>query len=146
MRAVRRMGFRIALHTGGAYPERLAEVLPLVDWIGLDVKSPVAEYASVTGVERSGAAALASLDLVVGANVAYEVRTTVHPALTPAEGLVRLASELAARGVTRWVLQAFRANGCADAKLVASARGRRVCDDALLARLRERIPATASRC
>ena len=32
MRAVREFGFGVGLHTGGAYPRRLAEVLPLVDY------------------------------------------------------------------------------------------------------------------
>ncbi len=47
--AVRALGFKIGLHTGGAYPRRLAKVLPLVDWVGLDVKAPRAEYECVTG-------------------------------------------------------------------------------------------------
>ncbi len=48
--AVHALGFKIGLHTGGAYPRRLAAVLPQVDWVGLDVKAPQAEYAGVTGV------------------------------------------------------------------------------------------------
>nr|NLD41558.1 anaerobic ribonucleoside-triphosphate reductase activating protein [Actinomycetales bacterium] len=39
MAEVREMGFEVALHTAGAYPRRLAEVLPLVDWVGLDIKA-----------------------------------------------------------------------------------------------------------
>ncbi len=39
---VRAMGFATGLHTGGMYPERLAAVLPLLDWVGLDVKGPAA--------------------------------------------------------------------------------------------------------
>ena len=34
MREVRALGFKIGLHTGGMYPQRLAAVLPLVDWVG----------------------------------------------------------------------------------------------------------------
>lgn len=118
---VRDLGFAVGLHTGGGYPRRLARVLPQVDWVGFDVKAPVAEYARVTGVRGSGITALASLDLVLGAGIAFEVRTTVHPLLTPPDALERLARELAARGVTRWVLQPFRPTGCADAALVAAA-------------------------
>ena len=33
-------GFKIGLHTGGAYPRRLRIVLPLIDWVGIDVKAP----------------------------------------------------------------------------------------------------------
>jgi len=119
--AVRALRFRIGLHTAGAYPRRLAQVLPQIDWVGIDVKAPAADYAALTGAATSGTAARASLDAVMRSGVAYEVRTTVHPALTRPASLARLARELADRGVTRWVLQSFRATGCADESLVAAA-------------------------
>ena len=46
---VRALGFATALHTGGMYPERLAAVLPLLDWVGLDIKGPEHRYADITG-------------------------------------------------------------------------------------------------
>jgi pyruvate formate lyase activating enzyme len=115
------MGFRIALHTGGAYPRRLAEVLPFVDWVGFDVKAPFAEYAAITGVAASGDDALASAKLLIGSGVAYEFRTTVHPRQLSPETVDGLTDDLARLGVTRYVLQAFRAQGCADARLAADA-------------------------
>lgn len=140
MREVAGRGFAIGLHTGGAYPRRLDEVIDDADWIGLDVKAPASGYAAVTGIGGSGAAAGASLRLVVGSGVDYEVRTTVHPALVDDDALLRLADELASLGVRRWVLQPFRPTGCADKALVAaSPRGTSIADD-LVARLRERVP------
>ena len=41
---VRALGFAIGLHTSGAYPRRLARVLPKVDWVGIDVKAPPGDY------------------------------------------------------------------------------------------------------
>jgi pyruvate formate lyase activating enzyme len=134
--AVRALGFAIGLHTGGAYPRRLAEVLPQIDWVGFDVKAPLADYASVTGIEGSGSAALASLDQLRGTGIPFEVRTTVHPVLTHPDALERLARELAARGIGHWVLQSFRATGCADADLAATAPRGHALEPALLARLR----------
>ena len=119
MRAVRRMGFRIALHTGGAYPERLAEVLPLVDWVGFDVKTSFADYARITAAAGSGDKALASAKLVIASGVDHEFRTTVHPRQHPPEALALLADRLAALGVRRYVLQEFRTAGCGDAALRA---------------------------
>jgi pyruvate formate lyase activating enzyme len=118
--AVRAAGFAAGLHTNGAYPRRLARVLPTLDWVGIDLKAPSAAYSTVTGVDGSGASALASLDLVRAAGVAHEVRTTVHPLLTAPDALLQLARELARRGVLRWILQRFRPAGCADAALVAA--------------------------
>lgn len=111
MREVRAMGFSCALHTGGPAPDRLAEVLPLVDWIGFDVKAPFAEYARVTGVAGSGEKALESLRALVASGVAFEARTTVHLQLLDADALTHMASELRREGVTRWVLQPYRSDG-----------------------------------
>jgi pyruvate formate lyase activating enzyme len=138
--AVRALGFAIGLHTGGAYPRRLLEVAGAVDWVGLDVKAPIAAYETLTGVRRSGYAAFASLDLLLKAGVALDVRTTVHPALTPRETLVELAGELAQMGVRRWVLQTFRPTGCASAALLAAApRGAEI-DAATVAALEALVP------
>ncbi|MCC6193904.1 MAG: anaerobic ribonucleoside-triphosphate reductase activating protein [Burkholderiales bacterium] len=143
MDAVRARGFRVGLHTGGAYPRRLARVLPRADWVGFDVKAPQADYAATTTVRASGAAAFMSLAHLSCSGVAHEVRTTVHPLLTSAEALLRLARELAQRGLRRWVLQRFRATGCADAALRAPHAD--ILDDALLGRLAAEGPAVEVR-
>jgi pyruvate formate lyase activating enzyme len=115
-------------------------VLPKLDWVGIDVKAPVADYATVTAEPGSGISALASLDLVRNAGIAYEVRTTLHPLLTPPDAMERLARELAARGIRRWVLQAFRATGCANEALVAAASKNATLNRELLKRLSGHIP------
>jgi len=143
--AVRALGFAVGLHTGGAYPRRLAQVLPKLDWIGVDVKASVSHYAKVTGVRGSGISAFESLDLVRSAGIAYEVRTTALPRLTAPDEMERLARELAARGVMRWVLQPFRPTGCTNETLVAAAPAGIVLDGALLTRLAAHVPNIAVR-
>jgi pyruvate formate lyase activating enzyme len=122
MREVRALGFKIGLHTGGAYPRRLAEVLPLVDWVGLDAKAPFADYARITGVAGSGAPALTSFEHVLASGVDHEIRTTVHPALLSDADVISLAQDLSARGAKHYVIQAFRSQGCADVALVEDVR------------------------
>jgi pyruvate formate lyase activating enzyme len=138
--AVRALGFMAGLHTAGSYPRRLARLLPKLDWVGIDVKAPVAGYAAITGIAGSGLTAFSSLDLVRRSGVDFEVRTTVHPALTPPAALLQLAGELAAHGITRWVLQMFRATGCANAGVVASAPNGATIEPELLARLIQHVP------
>ncbi len=142
---VRKLGFATGLHTGGMYPRRLPEILPQLDWIGLDIKAPQQEYESVSGVPRSGLGAFVTLALVRQSGIAHEVRTTVHPSLVPPDMLVRLAHELAICGVASWVLQPFRTHGCADDALNQAAPGGARIDDALLARLRAIVPDTTVR-
>jgi pyruvate formate lyase activating enzyme len=117
MREVREVGFKVGLHTGGTYPQRLQAILPLVDWVGLDVKAPFAEYPRVTGTPGSGERARASLDLVLRSNVAHEIRTTVHPDLLDDDAVHSLAHDLAERGVRHYAIQAFRSQGCRDESL-----------------------------
>ena len=116
---VRDMGFRIGLHTGGAYPTRLAAVLPLVDWVGFDVKAPFDDYADTTAVPGSGARARESLALLLASGVDHEVRTTVHPALLDDAALARMQVELDAMGVRVWKRQVFRREGCTPQALAA---------------------------
>jgi len=117
MREVRALGFKIGLHSGGAYPDKLAAVLPLVDWVGLDIKAPFDAYARITGAEGSGKHARKSLEHVLAAGVEHEIRTTVHPALLADDEVVEIAHDLSGRGVKRYVIQAFRSQGCRDQAL-----------------------------
>lgn len=118
MRAVKAMGFRIGLHTAGVHPQRLAQALPLIDWVGMDLKTEFHRYAALTGVPGSGERARDSMELIRASSVAHEFRTTIHPALLPLDVLDRLADTLATHGVRRYVLQAFRSQGCADPVLL----------------------------
>jgi pyruvate formate lyase activating enzyme len=121
MREVRALGFKVGLHTGGMVPQRLAAVLPLVDWVGLDVKAPFADYPRITGVAGSGLRARAGLQKLLASGVEHEIRTTVHPAQLTDADLVELAHDLAERGVKHYVMQAFRTQGCRDAALCQNA-------------------------
>ncbi|MDE2255716.1 MAG: anaerobic ribonucleoside-triphosphate reductase activating protein [Betaproteobacteria bacterium] len=111
MQQVRRLGFEVALHTAGMYPERLATVLHLIDWVGLDVKAPWLSYDAITGVPGSGERARESLRRVLTHGVAYECRTTWHPGLFSETELLSMGTDLAARGVRHWVVQACRLPG-----------------------------------
>ncbi len=119
MTEVRALGFKIGLHSAGTYPQRLADLLPLVDWIGLDIKAPFEHYQRITGIAASGDAARASLDAVLASNVDYECRTTLHPALLPPAEIIELAQTLARMRVKNYALQVFRAQGCNDTSLNA---------------------------
>ena len=139
MRDARSLGFRIGLHTAGPYPERLAEVLPLVDWVGFDVKAPFEQYERISGAPGSGAKARESLRLLIESGVDHECRTTVHPSLLTAPQLAALSESLFGARARRHVLQVFRAAGCRDEALNSAA------DEAAAARLVERAVALSPR-
>jgi pyruvate formate lyase activating enzyme len=123
LRQVRALGLATGLHTAGPYPDRLAAVLPLLDWIGIDIKATASGYAALTGGgEVSGARAWESLRRVVASGVAFEVRTTVHPELLAADDLLSLSHELAAAGVADYVLQECVDGRCLDPTLSRPSR------------------------
>ena len=108
------MGFKVGLHTAGIYPNRLQKILPLVDWVGMDIKSAKAEYESITGVRGSGERAWKSANLLLGSGVAHEFRTTVHPDMLSKEQLVSLVDELSATGAEDYVIQECITKHCLD--------------------------------
>lgn len=123
---VRAMGFATGLHTAGMYPQRLQALLPLLDWVGLDIKAPAppdGHYDAITHTPGSGDKAWSSLDLLLDSGVAHECRTTWHAGLYDEQALDAMAAQLAGKGVTHWALQA-----CRDPAW-PSTRAARICPD-----------------
>jgi pyruvate formate lyase activating enzyme len=104
---VRSLGYGVGLHTAGIYPERLTGILPLVDWVGFDVKAPFCEYARITGA-KSGNATQRSLSYLLASKTKCEVRCTADESLLSADDARRMAGQLAGMGVRRMVLQSVR--------------------------------------
>lgn len=121
MHQVRSLGFEVALHTAGIYPDRFREALKFCDWVGMDVKAPFASYEKITCVADSGELAKQSLALLLESGVDHEIRTTVHPALLSEPELLEMACQLKGLGVRDYVLQVFRPQGCSDEALKGSA-------------------------
>lgn len=114
MTEVREQGFKIGLHTSGAYPSRLEKLLPMISWVGMDIKTTFLSYSKVTGTPLSGNKAKESAKLLLESGVPYEFRTTVHPLYHSETALLNLAQELQQMGVKNYVLQEFRPQGCND--------------------------------
>lgn len=108
---LKELGFGAALHTSGAYPDRLKALLPHVAWLGLDIKASPSRYAEVTRRAGSGEKAWASLDLVVASGVDYEVRVTVDPTIMTLADVEEIVAEIDRRGSRPPVLQEVRAEG-----------------------------------
>ncbi|GAA3599697.1 anaerobic ribonucleoside-triphosphate reductase activating protein [Kineosporia mesophila] len=101
VRQVREMGFVVGLHTGGAYPRRLGQILDarLLDWVGFDIKAAPQLYDQVTGTANSAVPALRSLRLLREAGVAFQLRTTVDASLLTHDDVADLRGWLRAQGL-----------------------------------------------
>jgi len=131
---VRELGFKAGLHTGGTYPSRLGELLPLLSWVGMDIKAAFTDYDKVTGAPASGERARESARLLLASGVPYEFRTTVHPLYHTPDSLLQLAEELQQLGAKHYLLQEFRPQGCAD-ETVNIYSARELLDDSLCSRI-----------
>lgn len=105
---VKALGFQVGLHTAGPYPQRLARLLPWLDWIGMDVKAPFHSYEKVNGVPGSDYRVRESICRVLQSGVTHEFRTTVDLNLLSERDILSLAHELKDLGVNHYVLQECR--------------------------------------
>ncbi|MDR0591923.1 MAG: anaerobic ribonucleoside-triphosphate reductase activating protein [Bifidobacteriaceae bacterium] len=111
---VRDLGFLAGLHTSGAYPKRLAELLPLVDWVGFDVKALPENMAQVAGAPGAGPAMTASLKLLIESGVPHQIRTTWGagvPTVSTAAQAESVLEWARAQGAPNPVLQPVRPDG-----------------------------------
>ena len=104
-------GFKVGLHTAGAFPAVVRRLLEdgLVDWVGLDIKALPQDYPTVVQRNGSGIRAWETLDIVVAAGVDHEVRLTTFPAFPRTE--VQIAQQVAQRGGRVFALQQARPQG-----------------------------------
>ncbi|MGD2117165.1 MAG: anaerobic ribonucleoside-triphosphate reductase activating protein [Chromatiales bacterium] len=108
------LGFETGLHTAGCYPDRLQQLLPWLDWVGLDIKALAEDYPQLTGVPGSGDKAWESLRLLLQSKTDFEVRITVHSQFLPQPRLMQLLERLAAMNVPRIALQQCRPQNMID--------------------------------
>lgn len=117
MNEVRALGFKVGLHTAGAYPTRLRRLIALLDWVGLDIKGLPEDYPAITGVAGSGRSAWASLRLLLDAGLPLQVRTTPLPGLDSPEDLAELRERLLGLGVREHLIQRCRTGHMLDPTL-----------------------------
>lgn len=108
VRAIKDMGFKVAAHTSGVYPEKLAEMSGLIDWVGLDVKAPWDKYELLSGRTGLTDKIKQTIKVLQEAGVPFEARTTCDPRHLIRADIERLTDDLCARGVTTYAMQKYR--------------------------------------
>lgn len=106
---VRKMGYKIGLHTAGTFPDRLCEVLPFVDWVGLDIKAPFGPlYDKLTGAKASAHLAFESLLHLLSSRKPHQLRTTFDPGILTSEDIEDINHTLAAWNAPLVAVQTLR--------------------------------------
>lgn len=110
---VKELGFAVGLHSAGAYPGRLRDMVSagLVDWVGLDVKALPEHLDAVVGRANAARRAWESLEVMVASGCDFEVRTTVVPGDVTADDAVEVARRVHDAGARVYALQQARSEG-----------------------------------
>lgn len=104
---VKALGFLVKLDTNGTNPDMLAQALEkkLVDYVAMDIKSPLATYEKTANRPVDTVAIRKSIALLIGGNTPYEFRTTLVKSLITEEDLDGIGSDI--QGAKRYYLQKF---------------------------------------
>lgn len=112
MREIKRLGYMVKLDTNGTDPERLSKLIDehLCDYVAMDVKNPLKDYAAATGLLSVDTVALRrSIDLLISGTVDYEFRTTAVKGIHTRDSIEKIAREIA--GARSYFLQTFKDSG-----------------------------------
>jgi pyruvate formate lyase activating enzyme len=108
LQRIREMGLAVKLDTNGSNPSVIASLLQenLLDYIAMDVKGPLGDYARFAGCEVDTGTLELSIELIKQSNTPYEFRTTLVGGLHTHEHIHQLAPLM--YGVRRYVVQTYR--------------------------------------
>ncbi len=102
------LGFKVAIHTSGVYPEKLATVLSDIDWVGLDIKAPWAKYETLTGRPHMAPKVQETLRLLLENGLSFEARTTCDPRYLTQADVLDIARDMKSAGVKTYAMQRYR--------------------------------------
>ncbi len=111
MRELKNRGLAVKLDTNGYRPGVLRRLLHerLLDYVAMDVKSPLEKYTLAAGRMIDTKRIKESIQLLLSSGIEYEFRTTIVPGMVTVED-VRAIAQLIAEA-RRYFLQQFRAFG-----------------------------------
>ena len=105
IKKIKAMGLKVKLDTNGTNPKKLEELLPYVDYVAMDIKSPLSKYREFTCIDdRELLAIKKSIDMLMNGSVEYEFRTTFLPTLKT-EDILEIAHTI--KGCKKYYLQQY---------------------------------------
>lgn len=107
MEKVKAAGFLVKLDSNGTNPRMLEEAIrrKLVDYIAMDIKSPMAKYMNTVARPVDLQKIEESKRLIMSSGIEYEFRTTIVKALLSEDDILQIGREI--QGAKRYFLQAF---------------------------------------
>lgn len=109
---VKKMGFLVKIDTNGSSPNVIKQLInkSIIDYIALDYKAPKAKFQNITQSDVYNSFE-ETLDLILKAEIPFEVRTTYHSNLLTDEDLREMIDFLESKNyVGNYYIQYFKNN------------------------------------
>lgn len=109
---VKKMGFLVKIDTNGSSPNVIKQLInkSIIDYIALDYKGPKAKFQNITQSDVYNSFE-ETLDLILKAEIPFEVRTTYHSNLLTEEDLREMIDFLESKNyVGNYYIQYFKNN------------------------------------
>lgn len=104
-RIKKELDLEIKLDTNGTLPDKLRKVLPVVDYISMDIKTSPKKYPLATGKKGKFEDVEDSIEIIKRTKN-YEFRTTMVPGIVEKEDIKQICKKI--KKVKKYVLQGFR--------------------------------------
>ncbi len=107
MARIKDLGYLIKLDSNGTRPDMISKAISmkLVDYIAMDVKSPLERYSQQVARPVNVEAIKESIKIIMGSPIEYEFRTTVVKSLLSEQDIESIARSIS--GAKRYYLQKF---------------------------------------
>ncbi len=106
-------GLETKLDTNGCFPDKLSELIYLLDYVALDVKAPFDKYKEIIGSDI-GDKVKESMEICIKGGVYLECRTTYVPCLMDTHDIIEIAKSIT---TDIYTIQQFRDKTVLDKKL-----------------------------
>ena len=106
-------GLETKLDTNGCFPDKLSELIDLLDYVALDVKAPFDKYGEIIGSDI-GDKVKESMEICTDNGIYLECRTTYVPFLMDPEDIIKIAKSIT---TDIYTIQQFRDKTVLDKKL-----------------------------
>ena len=102
------LGLKVKLDTNGSNPDVLEQLIKnqQLDFIAMDIKGPLAKYASIMSWPIPPATIKKSIKLIIDSGLDHEFRTTIVKGLLEVEDFESIGRTV--KGAKRYALQHFR--------------------------------------
>lgn len=114
VKALHSRGFKIGLNTNGSKPSVIHQLLPMLDFISMDIKTTQTGYCKYIfkhlAIGKQGEELIKirkSISTIIKSGIDYEFRTTLYPKYISIDDIKEISVYLAEKGATKYVIQQY---------------------------------------